>query len=213
MPSPPANVKKWYLNGKKAPAKLTDDLVKLERDIGLLTTQEQFEKAMNWRETGKTGADDIFRHEVWKAYNETQNYHDESFVTRVADKYALFELFDQLPQYFLPGVTIDDDYTGELACLGKMYIAIAGRNSLALLDDPFEGDSIADSGGTCAEKFRAHLERFENERGFESWTIEHLQSARPAIYKALKDSRGQRGRTASSEGQTNRANTASKNAL
>jgi len=33
MPSPPANVKKWYLNGKKAPVRLTDSLEKLERDI------------------------------------------------------------------------------------------------------------------------------------------------------------------------------------
>jgi hypothetical protein len=154
--------------------------------IGHLETREEFLEAMEYCESGVGVEEDKFRYTVFKRYIAEYCFWEQTW-----EEYAVFQLLDEIPRYFIPDGDINLGMLYELANIAKLYVAVAGRNALSLLDDPFEGEAIAHSGGTNAEKFKAHLERHRVSLRFKVWTVKHLKSARSAVYQAVKDSRRQ----------------------
>jgi len=171
---------------------MKSELEKLEKEIGIgkLKTREQFSKAMEYRESGQSREEATFRNDVLKAY-VARNCVSQAWVWA---EYHIFQLLDQLSDYFLPGAQIDPDLAHELFRLANLFVALALRNSLPLLEDygDREGNkSIANNGGTCAEQLKAYLEKYKNNHGFGQWNLEHLLRVRPLVYEAVKDSRSQ----------------------
>lgn len=151
-----------------------------------IETREDFLKCMDYRESGETGQEDVFRNRVYQAYVKKKCNSD-----RVYSEYDMFNIYGEISEYFLPDDDVDDDMAAELACTSKLYMAVAARNALHLLDEDYNDDheSIAQSNGTMAQKYKAHLERFRLNEGFDEWNVQRVLSVRPAIYRAVKTSR------------------------
>jgi len=156
----------------------------IEGPFGNLETREQLIAAAEYRDSGQGSEEQTSRHDVLICYMKKNCNWVNAW-----DAYTLFELFDQLPEYFIPKDDAKDTVLESLVYLARLFIGVALRDALPLLDNAHEGESIANSGNTIAENFRAYLRRHKANDGFATWTSEHIRSARPVLLQAMKDSR------------------------
>jgi hypothetical protein len=181
-------------NREKRARKLANrlELRRLEGEFGNFKTRDDFVNAVRYQHVFTKGHDQKYRREMLHRYlNEKCRYNKEDRL-RFWAEYKIFELTDQILNYFFPTQKFSPKNAEVFFSTAEMFFKVAGCDSLSLLG--LETVKIEDeraAGDECviSEKLKYFLERYKRDKGFEKWTPGHMHSLSRIVHEALQTSR------------------------
>ena len=108
---------------------------------------------------------------------------------RIMTEVELFELMDQISDFFIPQQELDADMLDSLGRSARLWANLASTGSLPAME---QNSGLEESNvpmGTVAERFREHLAMYRRKLNFEVWTQDHIHRLRSGIYQELEETR------------------------
>lgn len=162
--------------------KIRKEVDRLPSLLGQMRTRDEIAKTTRYLDSIQDSTNEA----KLRAFKEYVAKHNED---RVMIEIELFELFDQISDFFLPGqqlqtgVMLDD-----LLSSARMWANLASRNCTPVMEQ-----NLAPEGGPfclpVAEEFRQYLQEFKTTKAFELWTEDKTRELRSKLYQGLEAAR------------------------